>query len=246
MQRAFVFVVLLALLALPGAAHAQTGELVLQVHREFGYGGLDTRIRGRFSLEVEGTEDLARVDFYVDDELVGSVGAPPFRIEFRTDDYPPGEHQLYAIGETNSGAQLRSNETMRVFLTEEQVNKATLDLFVPLIVAIAGVVVLVFLLQRFLNRNQEFKLGVYGMAGGAVCKKCGKPFSRHTLSPNLLVGKLERCPHCGKTAIVRRATPDQLAEAEARMRAEEGGGIAQSEESPEERLRRQIEQSRYD
>jgi ribosomal protein L32 len=106
--------------------------------------------------------------------------------------------------------------------------------------------VLGFLVQRFLNRNQEFKLGEYGMAGGAVCKACGLPFSRHTFSPNLLVGKLERCPHCGKTAIARRATPDQLAEAEARLQAEEGGGMAQSDESPEERLRRQIEQSRYD
>ena len=246
MQRAFVFVVLLALLALPSAAHAQTGELVLQVHREFGYGGLDTRIRGRFSLEVEGSEDLARVDFYVDDELIGSVGAPPFRIEFRTDDYPPGEHQLYAIGETNSGAQLRSNETVRVFLTEEQVNKAMLDLFVPLLAAIAVIGALSVLLPRILRRGKSFKLGQYGIAGGAVCKKCGKPFSRHMLSPNLFVGKLERCPHCGKTAIIRRATPDQLAEAETRMQAEEGGGMAQSDESPEERLRRQIEQSRYD
>jgi hypothetical protein len=31
------------------------------------------------------------------------------------------------------------------------------------------------------------------------------PFSRSVLAPNMLVGKLERCPHCRKWAIVGRA-----------------------------------------
>ncbi|MEK6221558.1 MAG: hypothetical protein N2D54_04870 [Chloroflexota bacterium] len=38
---------------------------------------------------------------------------------------------------------------------------------------------------------KSFHLGIYSAAGGAVCPRCQLPYSRHLLSPNLLVGKLE-------------------------------------------------------
>ena len=84
----------------------------------------------------------------------------------------------------------------------------------------------------------------YGPAGGAICPKCGRPFARNLLSPNLLAGKLSRCPHCGKWSVVSRATPAALAAVEAASSASTPSPAADL--SPEEKLRRQIDESRYE
>jgi hypothetical protein len=78
-----------------------------------------------------------------------------------------------------------------------------------------------------------------------VCGRCGFPFSRGILAPNLVFGKLERCPHCGKWAIVRRAFPAELADAEERYHeAQQETGKVEVDE--QESLRRSLEDSRFD
>lgn len=62
----------------------------------------------------------------------------------------------------------------------------------------------------------------------------------------MLFGKLERCPHCGKLAIVRRATPAELAAAEERLRADREKGIKDISEDEDESLQRALEESRFD
>jgi hypothetical protein len=96
-----------------------------------------------------------------------------------------------------------------------------------------------------LGRRTPFRLGEYGLAGGAVCRRCGLPFSRHSLAPNLLLGKLERCPHCGKWSIVRQASRAELEIAEARFSADAQKGALRADDE-DERLRREIEDSRYE
>ena len=91
--------------------------------------------------------------------------------------------------------------------------------------------------------------GSYGPAGAAVCSKCGLPFSRGILSVNLFTGKLERCPHCGKWQIATVAGREALVAAEARQQGGAPDGAAsvlEADLSPEERLRRQIEDSKYE
>lgn len=109
------------------------------------------------------------------------------------------------------------------------------------------VVVLVVVIRRLLllsGRNQVPGAPDYSAAGAAVCPGCGRAFARNFLSPNLVMGKLCRCPHCGKWSIVPRATPAELAAAEAANRAvSEPAAQALSEE---EQLRRQIEASKYE
>ena len=67
-----------------------------------------------------------------------------------------------------------------------------------IIVFIVLVVVFRFIVP-FLRRNDagSFVPGQDGVAGGAICPRCELPYSRKTFSPNLLIGRLERCPHCG-------------------------------------------------
>ena len=201
-------------------ASAQAPELVLSLSRDFGYGGFGNQIEGLFSLHATGPDDLARVDFYLDDTLMVSVSAPPFEVQFSTSTYASGEHRLSARGFTSAGVELRSNELVRIFLTRDETGQQVVGLIVPLIAAIAAVVVTMALMTVFFGRKAGFK-GSYGALGGAVCANCGLPFSLSFFAPRLMVARLQRCPHCGSWALVRRAQPQDLAAAEARWRGDQ-------------------------
>jgi hypothetical protein len=64
------------------------------------------------------------------------------------------------------------------------------------------------------------------------------------LSPNLIVGKLVRCPHCGKWGILPRASSAELEAAEARLAQENQGTLEAPHE--EQRLRRMLDESRFE
>lgn len=83
-----------------------------------------------------------------------------------------------------------------------------------------------------------------GMAGMAVCRKCGRAFPRPFIAPNLFMGKLVRCPYCGTMAVLPAASQAELDAARARERGPEQAGTPAL--SPEEELRRRIEQSKYE
>jgi hypothetical protein len=81
--------------------------------------------------------------------------------------------------------------------------------------------------------------------GGAICRHCGRPYVRHWWAFNLLPGlKLDRCDHCGRWGVARAQPLDRLRAAEAEELAQAEAGTLPAA-SPEERLRRQIEDSRY-
>jgi hypothetical protein len=97
----------------------------------------------------------------------------------------------------------------------------------------------------FGRKNKRFELGEYGPMGGVVCPRCGLPYSRPFLAPNLLLGKLVRCPHCGKIAVLRASSLAELSAAEDRFRSRSNEG-AFTGETVEEELRRSIEESRFE
>ena len=127
------------------------------------------------------------------------------------------------------------------------------SMILPLVVI--GLVVVALVARNVLVRPAKpTPLGAgehrnYGSAGGAVCRSCGLPFARNFLDLNLLSGKLTRCPHCGKVAILPAATPDQLYAAEDLERRTLGGTIPATAPAPlseDEKLRRRIENSKYE
>jgi len=117
-----------------------------------------------------------------------------------------------------------------------------IGLIVPLLGGLAAVMGVVLLFTVVFGRKASFK-GSYGMLGGTVCPRCALPYSLSLFAPRLLVGRLQRCPHCGKWALVRRARPDELAAAEARWRGDAAG--QESSDSAGKRAQRQIDDSRY-
>lgn len=244
-RRSFALGLALALSIVSVPALAQQAELELRVHRDFGYsaGG---RIQGAFSLTVSGRGDLVKVRYLLDGEVMGVVHEAPFRFRFNTGDYPLGSHVLSAIGVTSQGEEIRSNERRLEFVSAEEGWRTAARIGLPLVGLLLVVTLMGIVGPLLLGRSgRGFRPGEYGVGGGAVCPRCGLPFSRGLMSPNLLVGKLERCPHCSRWAVVPRASVEQLQRAEARWAQEASRGQMEME-SEEKRLRRLMEESRFE
>jgi len=243
MRKILLISTLLVICLFPVSAQAQSEELDLRLTRDFGYGA-GGQIQGKFSLRVGGPDDIDQVDFIVDGEVVHTAAEPPFRYQFNTDEYPPGVHTMTAVGYKADGTLVYGPEFTRQFLSADEAKSSTVKIVIPLLI-IVGIATLVGALAPVLMmRGKEFKPGNYGAAGGAVCPRCTFPYSRHVLAPNLLVGKLQRCPHCGKWAIVARASQSNLAAAEDRW-AREGTSSVEAP-SEEDKMRQLLDDSRYD
>ncbi len=211
--------VLLLLLILPFTARAQSESetLILRLSKDFGYAAGGT-IQGAFTLKVRSPDDLVRVDFLIDGDIVSTDVEPPFAYQFNTADFTPGKHRFSAVGYRADGSQLRSDELVRNMITGEQAWVEVRRILIPLMLGIGALTILGTLLTALLGREKHFRLGEYGPAGGAVCPRCQLPYARNVLAPNLLVGKLQRCPHCGKWALAPAASKQDLEEAESRYR----------------------------
>lgn len=237
------------LLLLVQPAIAQTeNELKLRLSKDFGYSSGLGVIQGTFTLQASGPDNLVKVSFFIDEQEIGESNTTPFKIRFNTDNYSLGVHRMTAVGETSSGVQLRSNEIQVEIVSADQGFKAAGQILVPILI-----VVLVSMLFSFFasyssrKKIQQLAPGTernYGAAGGAICPKCYRPFSRNFFSPNMLFGKLERCPFCGKWSIVRARPLSELRAAEAAELED-----AQKDQAPvmsdEEKLQKDLEQSRY-
>jgi hypothetical protein len=240
---------LLGSLATP--AQAQEEELTFSVRRTFGYGG-GSQIQGSFRMEVTSPADLVSVTFRIDETVVGTVTQAPFRVNFETDDYPPGWHALTAAAQTRDGRTLTSPVRRFEFLSAAQAWQAGQGLLIPM-VSVVGVVLLIAMgvpfILTFTGRRSRLPLGAprsYGLLGGTICPKCERPFGLHWWAFNVsLVGKFDRCDHCGKWSLVRRESAERLAEAEAAELLDAQGAAPAVREDGEATLRRQLEETRY-
>ncbi|MBT3388862.1 MAG: Ig-like domain-containing protein [Chloroflexi bacterium] len=224
-------------------AQAENEPLVVSLSKDFGYaaGG---EIQGSFSLKVRSPEGLARVEYYLDGELIASLSEAPFRYEFNTADFELREHTFFASGYFVDGRQIQSSEFSRMFISAEQSWKKVGKILVPLLVGVALLTLLGSGGSVLLGRKKVFKLGEYGIAGGVICPRCAFPYARNLWAPNMLVGKLQRCPHCGKWAIVPRASTSILAAAEERFRVLGNSEIAPANDDAE--YRKMIDDSRFE
>jgi hypothetical protein len=236
---------LLILLVEPALVRAQDEQPKLQVAlvRNYGYGGLG-KIQGRFTVKIKDPPiGLESVVFYLDDEIVHEDGSAPFEYKFHTGDFDEGEHTIVVIGTLKSRDELHSEPISKIFISSEQAWDETQELIIPLILFTAFLTLLGVGVPILGSRKKDYVVGSYGPAGGAVCPRCELAFSRSIFSPNLLVGKLVRCPHCGKISLRSRASSDQLQEAEARYLNQD----PEFDQKPEMRdFLNQLEESRFE
>jgi hypothetical protein len=230
------------------AAFAQTPQLTLRMSRDFGYGGFNGDIQGLFSMKVTGPADLVRVVFYIDDTSIGEVTKAPFNLQFTTDNYPLGQRKLYAVGTSSSGQEYQSNIITATFVSASEGNKTVLQIVIPVLVVVFGAIILSFVIPLLTGRgkNQDLPFGAerkYGFNGGGICPKCKRPFVLPLFSMHLGFSKLARCPYCGKWSMVRVQSVSTLREAE---KAElEWGKAEVKEETEEEKLRKTLDDSKY-
>jgi hypothetical protein len=240
-KRGFVAIALLWLPFIIAAGWAQESDLALDLRKDFGF-SMGGRIQGRFTVVAHGPGDLRRVDFFIDGAQLEVDIEVPFEAVFRTDDFDPGIHYLSAVAQLESGEELRSMVLELQFVSADEGWRSALNLLVLLGFAVAASAVLSFLVVR-LGGSSKPEGGSYGIAGGAVCPNCGAPFPRHLLSPNLIVGKIERCPSCRKWSLVARASAEELVEARERQAGELQ--TSPSLGAPESERRRMLEDSRF-
>jgi hypothetical protein len=246
-----VFLVLLAILGFVTPARAQAvEELEFSVSRDFGSSDGTGNIQGTFSMKVTGPSNLVKVHFYMDNTVIAEDTEPPFKVQFLTDDYAPGKHTLYAIGHTSDGRELSTREMTFNYMTVEESWQRGLKIVVPILV-------LVFIWKLFSSGVPTLSKGRkkgdllppgkqnYGFIGGTICPGCAYPFALNLFSPNLLVGKLVRCPNCGKWFIGRRASTDDLLIAEEAVWRQAHGAPRVSEMKDEEKIRKELDDSKY-
>jgi hypothetical protein len=224
-------------------------EIIISLDRDFGY-SLGSEIQGTFTIRVTGPADLDRVVFLIDSELMREVTDPPFQVRFDTSSYELGNHTLSAIGYTQNGREFHSQLLLIEFVSPERGWQTALKIVLPLLALILGAIFLsaIFPFLFGQSKHKDLPLGAprsYGMVGGTICPKCGRPFGMHLYGVNLLIGKYDRCPFCGRWSLVRRTSPDQLSAAEkAELEMVAEGGLSSSL-SEEEKLRKGLEDSRY-
>jgi hypothetical protein len=228
--------------------YAQEDEtLVLSLARNFGYSSGTGEIQGNFTLKISTPEDLSRVIFYINDELMGEVNQAPFELKFHTSSYPEGVYTLSAIGYTRDGRELRSNTQKREFVSAQQGWQTAAKIVIPLFGIVLLFMLASFLIPLLTGKKTRVPLGApqsYGLLGGTICPKCGRPFGMHIWGLNMIIGKLDRCPHCGKWSLVRRYPAADLRQAEL-AEVETGKESETIAPGAEERLQRDLEDSRY-
>lgn len=255
MKKAGILLGLLIFLLTFSVVAADSADFNIRLRRDFGYGGMGNEIQGRFSIMVRDDIDFQEVVFYMDDIEMGRLRSAPFRFQFSTDDFPPGAHEYWAKGILTDGSELVSNRISAFVLSKEEANSSLGFVFLIIFGGIGLALVLSFIISGAISK--KVKQGEYfdenllpkgfHIHGGTICKKCGKPYSYKMFSGNFITHKLARCPHCGKMTFSRPVLREAMIAAAEEMHDEKGnawegqiGGM-----SEEEKLRRQLDESKY-
>ena len=249
-KKSLLITLLLTLFLFQPALAQDTNELKLRLSRDWGYSSGTGKIQGLFTLRSTGPENLERVVYYIDDQIIGEATESPFKLQFNTDNYPLGVHTIQATGFTSDGREIASNQYRQAFVSAEVGWQSGVKIALPIIGIVFGVILLGFLVPVLFGRRKRQSLAPgtprnYGVLGGAVCPKCDRPFVIHIYGLNMLICRYDRCPYCGKWSLVRRASIETLRAAESAEIANAQGAMEISGESEEEELRKQLDDSRY-
>jgi hypothetical protein len=238
---------LFLMLALPIAAQGE--QLQISLRKQFG-GDFGSKIQGQFLLQVRGGPgDLAGVTYYLDGNVLGETVAPNLAYSFSTDNYAPGPHEITAEGRAADGTIYTSNTLQVEFITGEEMGKMVGTIIVPILALVVLAAIIPVIMAVTGGRKTPPAPGEprsYGLLGGTVCKRCGQPYPIHWWSLRLGFARLDRCPYCGNLTLIQRASPETLKQAEEALVAQaKTAGPTIPEKSAEDKLREQIDKSRY-
>jgi hypothetical protein len=243
-----LIVLLVTCFGLVHGASAQSEQIHLSMSRDWGYSSGSGDIQGLFSMKVTGPDNLVRVEFYIDETVIGEVTQAPFKIQFTTDSYPLGVHTLHAKGFLLDGTELDSQVVRVNFVSAQDGWQSATKIIIPMAVILVGAIILAILVPVITTRGKLAVLPLgeerkYGINGGGICPKCKRPFVMHLWGLNLGLSRYDRCPYCGKWSVVRIQPLAKLREAEI---AELSWSVTQSlQTTDEEKLRKELDDSKY-
>jgi DNA-directed RNA polymerase subunit RPC12/RpoP len=245
-----IFCVLMVITVIPAIAQS-TDQLQLGLSRDFGYGGFGNDIQGLFTAKIiNPPTNLIRVAFFIDSTSMGDDTTPPFSLQFNTDSYPLGSHTFSAVGYTSDGKEIDSNKIQSVFVSASAGTQTIIKVVVPILGLILLMVIVAFVVPLILNKGKMSSLPLgaprkYGIGGGTICPKCGRPFPLRLWMLNIGLSKIDRCPYCGKWSLVR---PRSLAE----LRASEATELSQAQPRPTiegeteaDKLKKELDDSKF-
>ena len=241
-----ILITILVSLTFMSVVSAQSEDLTLSLSRDFGYGGFNGDIQGTFSVKASGPASLDRVQFFLDETLLGEDTEAPYAIQFVTDNYPTGAHVLSAVGYTTDGKQMKSQTISAFFVSKQEGSASAFKTVLPILAVVFGAMAITAITSMFNSRKgKKLPAGATRSYtfGGGICPKCKRPFGFQLFGLNMLVGKLTPCPHCGKWSIVKRASMSDLHAAEQAEMDTENVQISQASE--EEKLRKELDDSKY-
>jgi hypothetical protein len=241
-----ILIAILVSLIMISAASAQGEEFTLGLSRDFGSSGFNGDIQGTFTVKASGPANLERVQFFLDDALLGEDSESPFAIQFITDNYTTGAHVFSAVGFTTDGKQIGLKTISAVFVSKEEGLAASLKMVVPILAVVFGAMAISAITSMVkVRKGKKLPAGAarsYSFGGG-ICPKCKRPFGFQLLGIHMFGRQLTPCPHCGKWSVVKRATMGELHAAElAELDAEK----MQIYDAPdEEKIRKELDESKY-
>lgn len=223
MKIRFIIILILSIslsIASTLTVNAQDSEFQIRVRKDFGY-NMGSSIQGCFTISLVGDEEaIDSVNFYIDDVLVMHLETEPYKYQFQTDEFDSGMHRIYAEIVLNDGSKQMTSYAQYTFLSRNEANRQMKMVLLVIGGVIVGSLLVVVLIQSLVIKksgkspHQPGMPRNYGLMGGTICKKCGRPFPRHIWGINLVVGRLDRCDNCGKWSMTVRATPKALRMAE--------------------------------
>jgi DNA-directed RNA polymerase subunit RPC12/RpoP len=248
---AILFFFILIIATKTYASAQSTGELELGLSRDFGYGGFNNDIQGLFTMKINNPpENLAKVVFFIDYTSMGEDTQTPFSLQFNTDSYSLGDHTLSAIGYTTDGGEINSNKIQVQFVPASSATGTIVKIVVPIFGLILIMMIISFAVPLILNKGKLSSLPLgsqrkYGIGGGAICPKCGRPFPLRLWWLNLGVNKFDRCPYCGKWSFVRPRSVADLRTAEAAELNQVESENPITGETETDKIKKELDDSRY-
>jgi Zn ribbon nucleic-acid-binding protein len=242
---------LLTLATISYASAQSTEELMLGMSRDFGYAGFNNDIQGLFTLKIKDPPaDLEKVVFFIDSTSMGEDVDAPFTLQFNTDSYPLGLHSLTAVGYKIDGTELNSNIIQVEFVPAGTGMGSVVKIIVPIVVFMVVMALVAVFLPIILSKGKLASTPPgtprkYGIGGGAICPKCNRPFTLRLWWINLGAGKIDRCPYCGKWSYVRPKSMVELRAAEAAELADAQQENHIEGESEADKLKKQLDDSRF-
>lgn len=241
-----ILITILVSLVIISAASAQGEELTLDLSKDFGSEGFNGDIQGTFTVKASGPANLERVQFFLDDTLLGEDTESPFAIQFITDNYTTGAHVFSAVGFTTDGKRIGSKTISTVFVSKEEASAAALKMVVPILAVVFGSMAITAVTSMVnVRKGKKMPAGAarsYSFGGG-ICPKCMRTFGFQLLGIHMLGRKLTPCPHCGKWSVVKRETMSELHAAELAELDTEKMQIHNT--SDDEKIRKELYDSKY-